>query len=81
MESAWQKPAIVATSQRVYVTFTIRRNGRSAVATDVRIDQTSGNGSLDRSAKRAVENASLPALPPDFSGSSVAVRFYFETKR
>jgi TonB family protein len=80
MESAWQQPPTAA-SQRVYVTFTIRRNGRSAVATDVELDQSSGNGSLDRSAVRAVQNASLPPLPPDFSGSSVAVRFYFETKR
>jgi protein TonB len=80
MESAWQQPATAA-SQRVYVTFTIRRSGRGAVATDPKIDQSSGNGSLDRSAMRAVQTATLPPLPPDFSGSSVSVRFYFETKR
>lgn len=66
------------TSPRVYVTFTILRDGKIS---NFKVDQTSGNTRLDTSAHRAVAAATLPALPREYSGSSIDVRFYFEYGR
>jgi hypothetical protein len=41
----------------------------------------SGVAQLDSSAKNAVMRASLPPLPPGYSGSTLDVRFYFEYTR
>jgi TonB family protein len=80
IEAKWQRPAR-NTAQRVYVLFTITRRGAGAVATDVKLEKESGFEQLDRSALRAVNTASLPPLPPGFTGSSVDVRFYFDYTR
>ena len=83
IESRWQEPVTRAAS-RAYVSFTITRSGRSgAVATDIKLAERSGSSQLDSSAMRAVMAAapSLPPLPAGYSGSSVDVRFYFESKR
>jgi TonB family protein len=77
----WQQPATGAAPgkpPRVYVTFTIARDGK---VDDVKIQQPSGNSRLDSSAQRAVMAAKLPPLPREYTGSSVAVRFYFEYGR
>lgn len=67
-----------ARSPRVYVTFTILRDGE---VSNVAVAETSGNTLLDNSAMRAVLTARIQALPRDYSGSSVDVRFYFEYAR
>jgi protein TonB len=65
-----------AKAPRVYLTFDIARNGK---VSGVGVQQSSGIPSLDRSAQRAVlASDPLPALPPDYRGSSVNVVFYFE---
>jgi TonB family protein len=78
----WQQPdgAGIAPGKppKVYVTFTISRDGKVA---NVKIEQPSGNSRLDASAHRAVLSATLPPLPREYTGSSVAVRFYFEYGR
>jgi len=83
IELQWIKPGALRAGQRVYVTFTISRNGRSAVATEVTVkpEDRSGSAQLDSSALRAVMAATLPPLPSGFSGSSVDVRFYFDYTR
>jgi outer membrane biosynthesis protein TonB len=46
---------------------------------DVRISQASGNASMDNSGLRAIMSSNpMPALPPDYSGSSVKVIFDFD---
>ena len=78
----WEKENIVqvgrGTSPRVYVKFTIGRRGE---VSNLEIDQSSGSTQLDGSGKRAIQRASIPPLPPEYSGSSVDVRFYFEYTR
>src|SRR5216684_1701653 len=58
------------------VEFTIAKDGG---VKDVRISQASGNASMDNSGLRAIMSSNpLPALPPDYSGSSVRVIFDFD---
>lgn len=58
------------------VEFTINKDGS---VKDVRISQTSGNLSMDNSGLRAIMSSNpMPALPPDYSGSSVRVIFDFD---
>ena len=69
----------LAKAPRVYLTFDIGRNGKIS---GVGVQQSSGIPTLDRSAQRAVlASDPLPALPPDYRGSSVSVTFYFEYSR
>jgi TonB family protein len=71
-------PTIVS-APRVYLTFAILRDG---TITDVQIIQSSGVPEVDRSALRAILASNpLPALPPDYRGSSVNVQFYFDFHR
>jgi TonB family protein len=71
--------ARVQRAPRVYLTFTIERNGKIS---SVAVQQSSGIPSLDRSAQRAVlASDPLPPLPADYRGSSVDVTFYFEYSR
>src|SRR5215471_19954120 len=78
----WLKSLVDASVQkapRVYLSFTI---GRDGTVSEVEVKQSSGNPSLDRSAKRAVLASSpLPALPADYRGGSISVSFYFEYSR
>jgi protein TonB len=69
--------ASVRASQTMHcsVSFTIARDGS---VRNVRVSESSGNGSWDNSGVRAILNSSpLPALPPDYSGSSVDVIWDF----
>jgi len=75
----WLKSLVdtrLARAPRVYLTFDISRNGKIS---GVSVQQSSGIPSLDRSAQRAVlASDPMPALPPDYHGSSVNVIFFFE---
>ncbi|MBI4904172.1 MAG: TonB C-terminal domain-containing protein [Acidobacteria bacterium] len=67
------------TAPVVTVMFDIQRNGQ---VTGARVIQSSGNYALDRSAVRAIQEASpLPALPPEFERKSANVEFSFQLKR
>ncbi|MCL5006114.1 MAG: TonB family protein [Acidobacteria bacterium] len=69
----------ILTAPRVYVDFTIQRDG---AVTDAHITQSSGIPEVDRSALRAVLASSpLAPLPSDYSGNKVSVEFYFDYKR
>jgi len=58
------------------VEFTIAKDG---TVKDVQVSQTSGNLSMDNSGLRAIMSSNpMPALPPDYSGSSVRVIFDFD---
>ncbi len=73
----WQRPIVdgLTTPVEVRVAFEIQRDGRVA---DVRLEQPSGVPSLDRSALRAVADASpLPPLPAGLSGPFLAASFVF----
>jgi protein TonB len=64
---------------RATVTFQIMRDGTIA---NIQVTQSSGNASVDNTAKRAVLGASpVQRLPNDYSGSYVNVEFYFDFKR
>jgi periplasmic protein TonB len=71
-------PTLVS-APRVYVDFNI---GRDGTITGTRLAQSSGIPEVDNSALRAVEASNpLGPLPSDYSGSSVAVSFYFDFHR
>jgi len=66
-------------ANRVYVTFDIARDGRPR---NVQVEQSSGVPSLDISAMRAVQRIdTFGPLPPEYSGSTVSVEFWFDYKR
>ena len=78
LESAWVKPFLedAAGTASVVVGFDIARDGTTR---NFRIIQSSGIPTLDRSAERAVLEASpLPAIPPTFSGDSIPVTMRFD---
>lgn len=57
-------------------TFTIARDG---TVKDIRVQQSSGNYSMDTSAQRALLSSSpMPPLPNDYAGSYVNVTFDFD---
>ncbi len=69
----------IASAPRVYVDFDIMRDG---TITNVQIIQSSGVPEVDRSALRAVLASNpLGPLPPDYAGSKVSVKFYFDFRR
>jgi len=57
------------------MTFRINRDGS---VTNVQMSQSSGNLSMDNSARRALEGIHFGPLPNDYSGSSVDVIFDFD---
>jgi protein TonB len=75
----WLKSLVdsrVASAPRVYLEFEIARDG---TVSNVTVQQSSNNPSLDRSAQRAILASSpLAPLPTDYRGGNVKVRFYFE---
>jgi len=79
IHTQWQRPSGVPFGTKVFVTFTIPKSGGRV--SNVEVDQASGVALMDNSAKRAVMTASVPALPREYSGSSIDVRFYFEYSR
>jgi periplasmic protein TonB len=78
LESAWAKPYLedAQGTASVVITFDIARNGATS---NLRILQSSGIPSLDRSAQRAVIEASpLPAVPPTWTEDSIPVTMRFD---
>ncbi len=78
LESAWAKPYLEDASDTasVVVAFDISRDGATR---NLRIVQSSGIPSLDRSAQRAVIEASpLPALPPTWTDDTLPVTMRFD---
>lgn len=78
LESAWSKPYIEDQGQTysVVVAFDIARDGTTR---NVRVVQTSGIPSLDRSAQRAVIEASpLPAVPPTWKDDTLPATMRFD---
>ena len=78
LESAWIKPYLedAQGTASVVVTFDIARDGASR---NIRIQQSSGIPSLDRSAQRAVIEASpFPAPPPTWTEDTIPVTMRFD---
>lgn len=78
LEAAWQKPVLEDSTgtASVVVTFDIARDGATR---NIHIVQSSGIPSLDRSAQRAVMEASpLPAVPPTWTEATVPVTMRFD---
>ncbi len=77
LASRWMRPVLEDMRQElsVVVAFDIQRDGRVANA---RIESSSGVPSLDRSALRAVIEASpLPPVPPTWSGGHLPAQYRF----
>lgn len=77
LRSRWIRPVLEGTSQTlsVAVTFSVDPDGR---VRDLRVETSSGVPSLDRSALRAVEDASpLPPLPSTWGRAPFSARFEF----
>jgi TonB family protein len=75
--SNWQRPVLSGVREELAVTiaFDILRDGRVMRA---RVEASSGVPSLDRSALRAVSDASpLPALPPNWREPTLEAVFVF----
>ncbi len=69
----------ISSAPRVYLAFDILRDG---AIKNPQITQSSGNPEVDRSALRAVlASDPLGPLPPDYAGSKVSVKFYFDFHR
>jgi len=69
----------IHSANRVYITFDIDRNGRPS---HIKIEQSSNVPSLDNSAVRALQRIdTFGPLPPEYSGSSVSVEYYFDFNR
>jgi TonB family protein len=78
LESAWAKPFLedATGTASVVIGFDIERNGTTK---NLRVIQSSGIPTLDRSAQRAVIEASpLPAIPPSFSDNTIPVTMRFD---
>jgi TonB family protein len=78
LESVWAKPYLedAQGTASVVVAFDIERNGTTS---NIRIVQSSGIPSLDRSAQRAVIEASpLPAVPPTWTEATIPVTMRFD---
>jgi periplasmic protein TonB len=78
----WQRYEVdssIHSAPRVYITFNIAKDGSPH---DVQIEQSSGVPSLDISAVRALQRIdTFGALPPDYSGSKIAVEYWFDYSR
>ena len=69
-------PAVRAARQaHCVMTFRINRDGSIQ---NVQMEQSSGNLSMDNSAKRALDGIHFGPLPNDFQGTSVDVTFDFD---
>ncbi len=78
LEAAWIKPVLedATGTASVVVAFDIARDGATR---NLRVQQSSGIPSLDRSAQRAVIDASpLPGIPPSWSGDAIPVTMRFD---
>lgn len=71
--------ATVRAAPRAVVTFQISRDGNIS---SIQVTQSSGNASVDNSARRAILGSNpLPPLPSDYRGANVNVEFWFDFHR
>ena len=64
---------------RAVVTFQVLRDG---TVVNVELVRSSGNASVDNSARRAILSSNpMPRLPSEYSGSNVTVEFWFDFRR
>jgi TonB family protein len=71
----WFRPQISG-DLTTRISFTINRDGSIA---DAKIEQSSGNGTADRAALRAVlETSPLPPLPFGYNGTYLGVHLIFK---
>jgi len=79
MSTSWYKPEVdprTPKGARVFLTFTIKRDGTPA---DVTIDRASGSPTLDRSCQRGVQRVdTFGTLPPAYNSSTLKVSYYCE---
>ncbi len=75
LQSTIDPPVRAARQARCVMTFRINRDGSIQ---NVQMEQSSGNLSMDNSAKRALDGIHFGPLPNDFRGSSVDVTFDFD---
>ena len=78
LESEWQINMLDsnATGHRVYITFTIARDGSPS---QIKLQNPSGDATLDQTALRAVQVVdTFGPLPDAYQGSYVNVLYYFE---
>lgn len=79
MSANWDKSQVnpaTPKGSRVYLTFTIKRDGD---AEDAQIAQSSGSSTLDYSCLQALQRIqSFPPLPPGYHGSTLRVSYYCE---
>jgi len=82
ISSNWLQATVdpsVRYAPRADFTFQILRDGSIV---NIQRLQSSGNTSVDNSALRAIQSSNpLAPLPPEYSGSSVSVEFYFDFRR
>jgi TonB family protein len=67
----------IGKSEKTSIQFTIQRNGQ---ITGVMMKRSSGNGTWDRLATRAVTIARLPPLPPNYRAPFLPLVFDFKEK-
>ena len=71
----WFRPQITG-DLTTKISFTIKRDG---IISDAKIEQSSGNGTADRAALRAVlESSPLPPLPFGYNGTYLGVHLIFK---
>jgi protein TonB len=79
MGTSWYKPEVdprTPKGTRVYLTFSIHRDGSPA---DVTVDQASGSSTLDRSCVRGVQRVdTFGVLPAGYASSTLKVSYYCE---
>lgn len=82
ISSNWLQSTVDATvrsAPRAVVTFQVLRDG---TVSTIEITQSSGNASVDNSARRAILSSNpLPPLPSDYRGANVNVEFWFDFHR
>lgn len=77
VERNWRPPT-EDTRLAVTVNFVINKDGS---VSGLAVAQSSGDGSLDRLALRAVQLATFPQLPPGFSGDKLDINFTLRPRR
>ena len=75
LQTTIDPPVRAARQAHCVMTFRINRDGSIQ---NVQMEQSSGNLSMDNSAKRALDGIHFGPLPNDFQGSSVDVTFDFD---
>ncbi len=78
IDQQWVAPPLVASTPVVVLKFRIHRSGEIS---QIRIDESSGNGHYDSAAQRAVQAVNpLPPFPQEISDSYFDVRYRFIKK-